>query len=78
MIFLPFIAAAATAATVTVGEVVGIGATLFGIGAGIKGAMDYQKAKKLKEEADAEYREMSTRIRRDAARLKKNSAALAG
>jgi len=77
MIFLPIIAAA-TAATVTVGELVGIGATVFGIGAGIKGAVDYQKAKKLKEEADAEYREMSTRIRRDAARLKKNSEALAG
>ena len=78
MIILPIIAAAAAATTVTVGEIVGIGATLFGIGAGIKGAMDYQKAKKLKEEADAEYREMAARIRCEAAELKKNSAALAG
>jgi len=76
MIFLPFFAAAA--ATVTVGEAVGLGAAALGIGAGIKGAMDYRNAKKLKEEADAEYRAMASRIRRDAARLKKNSEALAG
>ena len=77
MIFLPIFAAAA-AATVTVGEAVGIGAAAIGIGAGIKGAMDYRNAKKLKEEADAEYRAMASRIRRDAAQLKKNSEALAG
>ena len=77
MIFLP-IFAAATAATVTIGEAVGLGAAAIGIGAGIKGAMDYRNAKKLKEEADAEYRAMASRIRRDAARLKKNSEALAG
>jgi len=78
MIILPIIAAAAAATTVTVGEVVGIGATLFGIGAGIKGAVDYRNAKKLKEEADAEYRKMAERIRSEAAELKKNSEALAG
>ena len=81
MLFLLPVAAAyaaATAATaVTVGEAVGIGATLFGIGAGIKGAIDYRKAKKLKDEADEEYREMASRIRRRAVRLKKNLGGLA-
>ncbi|MCL2442643.1 MAG: hypothetical protein FWD13_04165 [Treponema sp.] len=78
MIFLlPFMAAKAVAATITVGEVIGIGATALGIGAGIKGAVDYQKAKKLKAEAEAEYQEMAHRIRRRAAKLKKNSQRLA-
>jgi uncharacterized protein (UPF0254 family) len=72
---LPAIAAQAVA--VTVGEAIGIGATVFGVGAGIKGAMDYQKAKKLKAEADAEYQEMASRIRRRAMRLKKSSGHLA-
>ena len=76
MIFLlPAIAAHAVA--VTVGEAIGIGATVFGIGAGIKGAVDYQKAKKLKAQADAEYQEMASRIRRRAMRLKKSSRHLA-
>ena len=75
MIFLPAMAAYAVA--VTVGEAVGIGAALFGIGAGIKGAVDYRRAKRLKAEADAEYREMAYRIRRRAVRLKKSSGDLA-
>jgi hypothetical protein len=74
---LPFMAAKAAAATITVDEVIGISATALGIGAGIKGAMDFQKAKKLKAEAEAEYREMTSRIRRQAARIKKNSRRLA-
>jgi len=74
---LPFMAAKAIAATITVGEVIGIGATAFGIGAGIKGAVDYQKAKKLKAEAEAEYKEMAYRIRKRAAKIKKNSRRLA-
>jgi hypothetical protein len=73
-----FLLPAVTAAlTVTVGEALGIGATAFGIGAGIKGAMDYKKAKRLKAEADAEYVEMASRIRRSAMRAKKNSRTLA-
>jgi len=75
MFFLPAVIAQAIA--VTVGEAIGIGATVFGIGAGIKGAIDYQKAKKLKDKADEEYREMATRIRRQAMRIKKNSRTLA-
>ena len=70
-------AMAAHAVAVTVGEAIGIGATVFCIGAGIKGAVDYQKAKKLKAEADEEYQAMASRIRRQARRLKKNSRTLA-
>jgi uncharacterized protein (UPF0254 family) len=74
MIFLlPFVAAA----TVTVGEAIGIGATVLGVGAGIKGIADYKKAKQLKAEADAEYQEMADRIRRRTMRLKKSSGHLA-
>jgi len=69
--------AVAAAVTVTVGEAIGVGAAALGIGAGIKGAIDYRKAKQLKAEADKEYQEMAARIRRRAARLKKNSNALA-
>ena len=76
MFILPVVMAA-TAVKITVAEVIGIGATVFGIGAGIKGAMDYSKAKKLKAEAEAEYQEMATRIRRRSAKLKKNSMRLA-
>ena len=70
MFFLLPVVAAATA--VTVGEAIGIGATVFGVGVGVKGAIDYQKAKKMKAEADEEYREMAARIRRHAMRLKKS------
>ncbi|MCL2044742.1 MAG: hypothetical protein FWG89_11455 [Treponema sp.] len=79
MLFLlpaAFVAKAAIA-TLTVGEAIGIGATVFGVGAGIKGAVDYRRAKRLIAEAEEEYRDMSSRIRRRALRLKKNSAALA-
>ena len=75
LFWLPF---AAKAAAITVGEAVGIGAMAFGVGAGIKGAVDYNRAKKLKAEADEEYREMASRIRKRSARLKKNSRLLAG
>jgi len=74
---LPVLAAQAVAATVTVGEAIGIGATVFGIGAGVKGAIDFHKAKKLKAEADEEYHEMASRIRRRVMQVKKNSRHLA-
>jgi uncharacterized protein (UPF0254 family) len=64
-------------ATLTVGEAIGIGCAAFGVGAGIKGAIDYRNAKKLKEEADAEYREMASRIKRRTLRLKKSLESLA-
>jgi hypothetical protein len=78
MVFLlPLFAAKAAVATITVGEALGISAAVLGIGAGIKGSVDYQKAKKLKAEAEAEYQEMARSIRKRAARLKKNSNSLA-
>jgi hypothetical protein len=78
MIFLlPFAAAKAAAATITLGEMIAITATTVGIGAGIKGAIDYNKAKKLKEEAAAEYVQMTKKIRRRSAKLKKSSMRLA-
>jgi hypothetical protein len=71
MIFLlPVFAAKAAVATITIGEALGISAAVLGIGAGIKGSVDYQRAKKLKAEAEAEYQEMAQRIRRRTARLK--------
>jgi hypothetical protein len=80
LFLLPFLGVAANtvAAALTVGETIGIGCAAFGIGAGIKGAVDYQKAKKLKEEADREYQIMAARLTRRAFRLKKNSSDLAG
>jgi len=80
MIFLLPLAAAAAktaVATITLGEMIAIGATTIGISAGIKGAIDYNKAKKLKDEAAAEYVQMTKKIRRRAARLKKSSTRLA-
>ena len=77
MFFLPAMAAYAVATSVTVGEAIGIGTSLLGIGIGIKGAVDYRKAKKLKAEADEEYRIMAARIRRRTARLKKSYGNLA-
>jgi len=62
---------------ITIGEVLGIAATVIGIGAGIKGAVDYSKARKLTARAEEEYREMKSRIRMRAARLKKPSEPLA-
>jgi hypothetical protein len=80
MIFLLPLAVVAKAvtATVTVGQAVGIGAMALGVGAGIKGAVDFRKAKQLKAEADAEYSEMASRVRSQARMLKKKSQPLAG
>jgi len=78
LFLLPLAALKAAAVTVTVGEAIGIGATVFGIGAGIKGAVDFHKAKKLKAEAEREYQEMVSRIKRRTNRLKKSSLLMAG
>jgi hypothetical protein len=57
---MPFAAGAA----VTIGEVIGIGASVFGIGVGIKGAIDYHQAKNVQDTALAGYHNMVARIRR--------------
>jgi hypothetical protein len=65
MIFLlPFLPAFAAALTVSIGEAVGIGASVFGIGAGIKGSINYHQAKNIQEAAQAGYHNMVARIRR--------------
>jgi hypothetical protein len=57
MIFLlPFLPAFAAAVTVSIGEAVGIGASVIGIGAAIKGAADYHTAKSVQDDSLGEYR----------------------
>jgi hypothetical protein len=62
---LPFLPAFATA-TVSIGEAIGIGASVIGIGAAVKGAADYHQAKTIQENASAEYQKTVRRIRRKA------------
>jgi hypothetical protein len=71
MFFLLPLVPLATTATVTIGEALGIGASVFGIGAGIKGAIDYHEAKTLQESAHAKFRTMAARIRRKAKAVQK-------
>jgi hypothetical protein len=52
------------AAAITIGEAIGIGTTVFGIGVGVRGALDYRKAKMLKAEAEEEYRKMTMRVKK--------------
>jgi len=74
MIFMLPVAVAlkAAVATITVGEAIGIGTAVFGIGIGIKGGIDFHKAKQLKAEAEAEYKEMVNLIKRRTDHLKKS------
>jgi hypothetical protein len=74
---IPLLAAKAITATITVGQAVGIGTMALGIGAGIKGFSDYQKAKKILAEAETEYQQMAQKIKKRAFALKKSSNRLA-
>ena len=74
---LPIMVAKAAVATLTVGQAIGIGSMAFGIGAGIKGAVDYHRAKKLMAEAEKEYEAVTQRMKQHAFRLKKSSENLA-
>ena len=60
MIFLPFIAGL----TITIGEAIGIGASVVGIGAAIKGAADYHEAKSIQESSCANYQNALNQINR--------------
>jgi hypothetical protein len=60
---LPLLPAFA-ALTVSLGEAIGIGASAFGIGAAIKGSVDYNHAKTIQEKAHSRYLDMTERIRR--------------
>jgi len=77
LFLLPFMAAKTIAATITVGQAIGIGSMAFGIGAGIKGAVDYHKAKKIMAEAETEYQKITQKMKQHARRLKKSSTPLA-
>ena len=71
MIFLlPFLPAFA-AATVSIGEAIGIGASVIGIGAAVKGAADYHKAQSIQQNAASEYRETVERIERKSKAVQK-------
>ena len=77
MLFLLPVAAKAITTTITVGQAIGIGSMAFGIAAGIKGATDYQKAKKIMADAESEYQAITQKMKQHARRLKKSSKPLA-
>jgi hypothetical protein len=66
MFFLLPLLPAFAAATVSIGEAVGIGASLVGIGAAVKGAVDYNQAALLRKTANGEYQAMVLKIKRKA------------
>lgn len=67
---LPFLPAFA-AATVSIGEALGIGASVIGIGAAVKGAADYHHAKNVQDSASAEYQGAVERIKRKSKEVQK-------
>jgi hypothetical protein len=62
---LPFIPALAAAA-LSIGEAVGIGASVIGIGAAVKGAVDYNQAKTVRKTANQEYQDMILKLKKKA------------
>jgi hypothetical protein len=52
--------------TVSIGEAIGIGASVIGLGAAVKGTVDYCAAKSIQENAYTEYQDMTSRIRHNA------------
>jgi hypothetical protein len=77
MFFLLSLLPSFAAVTVSIGEALGIGASLAGIGAGVKGLADYHEAKTIGEKARNRYRRMVQRIRRKAAKVQTGLAAFA-
>jgi hypothetical protein len=71
MFFIVPLLPAFAALAVSIGEAVGIGAGLIGIGAGIKGSADYHQAKTLREDAYNHYQTMEARIRRETRAVQK-------
>jgi hypothetical protein len=59
------------AATVSIGEALGIGASIIGIGAAVKGSADYRKAKSIQNNANLEYQAMAERIKRKSKKVQK-------
>jgi DNA-binding Lrp family transcriptional regulator len=64
MFFMLPLLPAFAAVTVSIGEALGIGASVIGIGAAVKGAADYHRAKAIQTNAGAEFREAGERIDR--------------
>jgi len=77
LFLLPILGIKAAVATITVGQAIGFGTMALGIGAGIKGAVDYNNAKKLMAEAEREYEAVAQKMRKHSAHLKKSSERLA-
>jgi hypothetical protein len=71
MIFLLPFSPAFAAATLSIGEAIGIGASLIGIGAVIKGAADFHTAKSVQDDALGEYRRTAGRIERQSKEAQK-------
>jgi hypothetical protein len=66
MFFLLPLLPAFAAATVSIGEAIGIGASLVGIGTAIKGTVDFHEAKSIQENTYAEYHNKVFLIQRKA------------
>jgi hypothetical protein len=66
-----FLLPAFAAAAVSIGEALGIGASVIGIGAAVKGAADYQKAKSIQDKAEVEYHNAAGRVKRKAKETRK-------
>jgi hypothetical protein len=66
MFFLLPLLPAFAAVTVSIGEAIGIGASAIGIGAAVKGSVDYHNAKTVQEAAYACYQSMVKKIRQKA------------
>ncbi|MDR0442145.1 MAG: hypothetical protein LBH44_01900 [Treponema sp.] len=64
MFTLPIFAAVAAVKAVSIAELVSIGAGAIGIGAGIKGLMDYRKANDVQKSALNRYQAMAEKIKR--------------
>ena len=61
-----FLLPAIAAFTVSVGEAIGIGVSVLGIGACVKGCVDYRQAQSIQDAAAAEYRNITEKINRKA------------
>jgi hypothetical protein len=71
MVFPLSLLPAFAAATVSIGEALGIGAGVIGIGAAVKGTADYHRAKTIQENAGAGYQKAVRRVERKAMEAQK-------
>jgi hypothetical protein len=69
MLFLFPVLPAFAALAVSIGEAAGIGAGVFGVGAALKGAADYNRAASLRKTANEAYQNMALRLKQKARSL---------